>query len=625
MRGSLKYRGFSGGAVLRSLGLGLGLLVLALTALIALNPQFDRFRGLVDPSARQVSESVFLSSQSRLKQEKRVGAEANSVADTTPVAESAGAAVPPASAEDSRYAFLLMGYGGGSHDGAYLTDSMMVVIVDTTHKSLTLLSIPRDAWVPMTFNGQTTIYNKINTAYAFAQDPTLYPDRLDRYKGAQGPGTFAMDTVSRLLGIPIKYYLSLDFQGFREMINAVGGIDVEVPVSFAARYPANDDPSVDPSWITIRFTKGLQHMDGERAIEYARARETIDDSNEGSDFARSRRQRLIIQAFKNRLFEAGGLIHLPQLLAIAASHVDTNYAIPDVARLSRMAADWKDVTIYQTALTSANYLEQATGPDGTFIVVPSTPDHSWTQIRAFARRLWTDPQVGIGLAATTVIVENDTNVPGLAGRVTDALLRLGYNVGDPISGPRRQQTGVVDRSGGKAAPVIRQLETDLGQGDLEVEDPPADDNSTVVLQLGADATSWSLPSPIDATAPFSTVGVIKFGVWPYLPPQPTPPTTTSRATPTPARGASRPTATPTPKSSERVIVPDLIGLPEAEAQRLIAEAGLGTTYVNFQTINDVADRSYFLSIPPGDVLSQSPRPGTEVPRGTRVYLAVRKR
>jgi beta-lactam-binding protein with PASTA domain len=73
-----------------------------------------------------------------------------------------------------------------------------------------------------------------------------------------------------------------------------------------------------------------------------------------------------------------------------------------------------------------------------------------------------------------------------------------------------------------------------------------------------------------------------------------------------------------------VSVPNLIGLAENNAQRMIVDAGLMTTYVNYQTINDVADHHYFLSIAPKHVLSQSPPPGASVPRGTKVLLAVRK-
>ncbi|MBX6773152.1 MAG: PASTA domain-containing protein, partial [Chloroflexi bacterium] len=110
------------------------------------------------------------------------------------------------------------------------------------------------------------------------------------------------------------------------------------------------------------------------------------------------------------------------------------------------------------------------------------------------------------------------------------------------------------------------------------------------------------------------------------PPPPTPTPVPPTATPTPTAVVIPAHATPiaVPNNPNEVIVPSLIGLPEADAQRIITESGLMTTYVNYQTINEVPDRSYFLSIPPGAVLSQLPQPGTRVPRGTRVYIAVRK-
>ncbi|HLG50810.1 MAG TPA: penicillin-binding protein 1C [Chloroflexota bacterium] len=109
-----------------------------------------------------------------------------------------------------------------------------------------------------------------------------------------------------------------------------------------------------------------------------------------------------------------------------------------------------------------------------------------------------------------------------------------------------------------------------------------------------------------------------------LPPTPTPVPPTATPTPTAVVVPAHATPIAVPNNPNEVIVPSLIGLPEADAQRIITESGLMTTYVNYQTINEVPDRSYFLSIPPGAVLSQLPQPGTRVPRGTRVYIAVRK-
>ncbi len=556
---------------------------------------------------------------------------ATPVPDTAPPAVETPIPLPTSAAGDARFAFLLLGYGGGNHEGSDLTDSLMVVIVDPERKALTLLSLPRDSWVPLLFDGKTAVYSKVNSAYAFAKDPALYPDRLARYTGDHGAGTFAADTVSQLLGVPVSYYLALDFQGFREMIDAVGGIDVNVPEGFAARYPANDDPAIDPNWKVVQFNAGEQHFDGERAIEYARARETIDDSQEGSDFARSRRQRLIIEAFKTRLLQPAGLIHLPQLLGIASRHVDSNYPLPAAGGLTQLILDWKDVQIYQTALTGANYLEEATGPDGAYLLVPNAPDHSWAQIRAFARRLWKDPALGVAMAATTVAIENDSGAVGLDDRLATDLRRLGYQVEARGQGQLRARTVLVDQTGGAAAPLVRQLVADLT---LPIDDRAESNESAptqILLQLGSDAAELQLAVPEDETAPSSVVGVVKFGVWPWIPsPTPRPilpevrPTPRPTATPSPVHPLPVPTSAPSTGLSTIVVVPNLVGMPEAQAQQAINDAGLMTTYVNYQTINDVADKDYFRSIAPGAVLSQLPPPGTKVPRGTRVALAVRK-
>jgi LCP family protein required for cell wall assembly len=444
----------------------------------------------------------------------KVGTSVPSVPAATPETPQTAVPLPTETLADSRYAFLLLGYGGSGHDGAYLTDSMMLVIVDPDRKTLALLSFPRDSWVPLLFDGTNAVYNKVNTAYAIALDPTLYPERLARYTGDSGPGTFAVDTVSRLVGMPIRYYLGLDFSGFREMIDAVGGIDVTVPTAFTAQYPANDDPSIDASWIVIHFSAGQQHLNGERAIEYARAREVIDDSNEGSDFARARRQRLIIEAFKQRLLAAGGLIHLPQLLSIGASHVVSNYSVPDVAKLSQLILSWQDVKIYQAALTDQNYLEVATGPDGTYALVPSSPDHSWSQIQAFVKRFWNDPASASAMAQTTIVVENDTGVPGAATRISAILSQLGYVVGTPTSSATLQQSRLVDQDGLVAPALAPLLAKDLQLTDLPTGTDLTAPADTVVLQLGVDGlTAADLVIPVDDQVPMSVVGIEKFGDW----------------------------------------------------------------------------------------------------------------
>jgi len=445
-----------------------------------------------------------------------------------------GLDVPRETPTDPRFAFLLLGYGGAEHEGGYLTDSIVVAIANPDAKTLTLLSIPRDCWVPLLFDGKTAIYNKANTAYALAKDQTLYPNRLPIYTKEQGAGRFASDTISRVLGVPISNYLALDFAGFRQMIDAVGGIDVDVPNSFSARYPANDDSSIDPSWITVRFTKGLEHMSGERAIRFARAREVLDNSTEGGDFARSRRQRLIMEAFKNKLFAPGSLLRLPQILSIASQHVDTNYAFPDIAQFSQFILSWKEVRIYQTALTVDNYLSEATGPGGAYILVPDAPNASWGQVRAFVRRLWLEPAVGVAMANTRVTVVNRTGEPGAATRLSETLASLGYQVGIPETGETSNESRLVYRTAGQGELLADQLEKDLGNPSLEVVQIEDGSSSELVLELGQDDVRLAdLKVETGEAAPSSNQGIQRLGVWLPATPTPTPTPEVETVTPTP--------------------------------------------------------------------------------------------
>jgi polyisoprenyl-teichoic acid--peptidoglycan teichoic acid transferase len=422
--------------------------------------------------------------------------------------------VPTKTASDQRWAFLLLGYGGEGHDGGYLTDSIMVAIMDPAKKSVTLLSLPRDSWVPLLLDGKTPMYDKVNAAYADGKETTLYPGRLSRYTGGSGAGNFTKDTISRLLGIPITNFMALDFAGFREMIDTMGGIDVEVPSTFTAAYPANDNPSIDASWTTVTFTAGKEHMDGERAIRFARAREAIDNMSEGTDFARSRRQRIIMEAFKDKLFQPGGMIHIPQILSTARDHVDTDYGITDIGQVTSFITSWKDVHFTQSAISTANYLIEGTGPGGAYVLVPSTPDRSWSQIRAFAKRLWDNPDAGAAMANTKITVVNSTGQPGVGEHVTQVLASFGYLVEAPQTGETLPDSGVIDGTGGKATPVIKLLEKDLG-----TTLPPATGSAVaagdgLVIQIGSnDAGLIDLALAKDDSAPVSDYGVDASSGW----------------------------------------------------------------------------------------------------------------
>jgi 1A family penicillin-binding protein len=169
------------------------------------------------------------------------------------------------------------------------------------------------------------------------------------------------------------------------------------------------------------------------------------------------------------------------------------------------------------------------------------------------------------------------------------------------------------------------METALtNQPVLQFNRPPGLVRATVDAETGLrpvpgrpTVTDWFIEGTVpSASAPVPTPTA--------PPPTPVPTATPIPPTSTPVRIPQQVTPIAAPNNPNVVIVPNLVGLPEADAQRVINESGLMTTYVNYQTINEVPDRSYFLSVPPGAVLSQLPQAGTSVPRGTRIYIAVRK-
>ena len=256
----------------------------------------------------------------------------------------------------NRINLLIMGYGGAGHDGAYLTDSMEVISMIPSSHHTTLISVPRDLWVQIPPNsGQ---YAKLNYAYVYGSNNGANP---------VGGGTMATQKISTITGLDVKYWATINFAGFENFINAIGGVDVCVPDSFASLYPANDNPSINASWITIHFTKGCQHMDGKTAIEYSRARETINNPAEGSDFARSKRQQLVMQAALSKLRSISNWPSLYNALDSLQKAVYTNMSLADLGFFA-MKMDLKDA--HRADLTNNNVLTDAVSSDGQDILLP---------------------------------------------------------------------------------------------------------------------------------------------------------------------------------------------------------------------------------------------------------------
>lgn len=274
-------------------------------------------------------------------------------------------------AGDGRINILMMGYGGSGHDGAYLTDSLVVMsLIPSTHHT-TLISVPRDLWVQNPANSGN--YTKLNAVYPVASG--------DSNQNPLAGGQAVAQKVSLITGLQINYWITINFAGFQDFINSINGVDVNVPDSFTANYPANDDPAVNASWTKVTFTKGEQHMDGKTAIEYARARYVLNNTAEASDFARSQRQQLIMQA---ALVKIKNWQTWPHMFDAMTSLEHTLYSNLSLADLGSFALKMDLQDAHRVGISVSNVLVYATADDGESIVLPT--GNNWGLIPTYIQQ-----------------------------------------------------------------------------------------------------------------------------------------------------------------------------------------------------------------------------------------------
>ncbi len=211
---------------------------------------------------------------------------------------------------DNRVNILLLGMAGGTHDGPDLTDTIIVASINTKTHATALISIPRDIW-------SDTLKDKINSAYHYGEA---------KKKG--GGMILAKAIIEDVVGLPIHYVATLDFTQFESIIDTLGGIDVNVTQAFTdSEYPIagreNDLCDGDPKFLcryeTIQFDSGIQHMNGSMALKYVRSRHA--EGDEGTDFARGRRQQDVISALKEKILTAKLWFH-PSLASLLFKTVD---------------------------------------------------------------------------------------------------------------------------------------------------------------------------------------------------------------------------------------------------------------------------------------------------------------
>lgn len=206
---------------------------------------------------------------------------------------------------EGRTNILLLGKGGKDHEAGDLTDTLIFASIPHDNVGITLVSLPRDIWIP-------ELRAKLNSTYYWGNQ-----------KKEGGGLVLVKSVVEQVVGEPVHYALLLDFDGFVQIINVIGGIEVDIKESFVdERYPipgreddeCDGDATFKCRFETVEFKQGGRVMDGDAALKFVRSRNA--EGDEGTDFARAQRQQKVIDAIKERVVSSDVILSPKKLLAV---------------------------------------------------------------------------------------------------------------------------------------------------------------------------------------------------------------------------------------------------------------------------------------------------------------------
>lgn len=355
---------------------------------------------------------------------------------------------------DGRVNILLAGRGGEGHEGADLTDTILLASVDPVNNKAALVSLPRDFWVKTPAGNSS----KVNAVFADAKASALMKNS-DKKKAETAGVKALQDTVKNVLGVPIHYYGMVDFQAFRQAVDTVGGVDVNITPHTAVTERLWDPSTRKPYYLNVM--PGTQHFDGQRALFYTRSRHT----SPRGDFDRAERQRVFLQALTQKVASAKTYtnpVKVSNLMDAFGDHVATDMSLNDGMRLMKIgkaiggrfeSIDFADPAkpLMKTGMIS-----------GQSVVMPSLGMSDYSEIQTLVRSKLIDGYLAREKANISVL--NGTISPGLAGEKAEGLKTYGYNVGTVADAPSQsyEKTMVVDLTKGKKPYTKNYLEKRFG-------------------------------------------------------------------------------------------------------------------------------------------------------------------
>lgn len=284
--------------------------------------------------------------------------------------------------DPNRLNILLVGMRGlGVGDGDLLTDTIILVSLNETTGQAAIISIPRDLYIAFPYEDKK---RKINELYVSGYEKG----------GEQLAFGITKTMLSQITGVYIDAMVRVDFEGFRKLIDAIGGIDVRL-----------DKPFVEiTQWQGIGgfvLPAGWNHLNGDQALFYARSRFST------SDFDRARRQHDILFALKNKITTLGILsnpVKIYTILDIIGSHMKTDAGI-DVPQALALANKIHYSEVTKLILTTENYLYHTTAPNGAYILLPK--GDSFSQIQQAIQDIFTKNPLPSGIEGNS---DNEGNL-----------------------------------------------------------------------------------------------------------------------------------------------------------------------------------------------------------------------
>jgi LCP family protein required for cell wall assembly len=364
--------------------------------------------------------------------------------------------------EDSgRVNILLAGNSSDDplHQGADLTDSIMIISIDTKNNNAYMLSIPRDLWVEIPGYGHA----KINEAYVDGEDGKF--NSSGYFPGGMG---LLQKVIQQKFDVNLNYYGLVDYNAFRDMVNAVGGIDFNVQ---STDKRGLYDPSIDYTTHgpLVRLTNGVHTLNGQQALDLARARGDAYGSYgfPQSDFDRTAHQRQELLALRSKASSTGVLanpVKLSSLLDAVGNNVKTNFSLSEVHRLYDITKTIPGSSIQSLSLNDAkgkNLLTSYTTSSGQAALAPEAGLDDFSDIQAFIHQVTSSNPVT--REGASVVILNATETSGMAAKAKQTLTAKGVHVaavGDATTD--QAVTSIIDVSGGKDPATLQLLKQQYG-------------------------------------------------------------------------------------------------------------------------------------------------------------------